>query len=190
MVKNSKGSSTPVIMLKSPHYTGYTEAVNYIIWLKYLCYSISYDLGTAYNERTVLLFNNEDIDEKDERFIELLKKTIHIYVLQTEKNENLNDIIFDFLFYSNPLDKEYLLQPADCHTVLLVMDDFPMEGEEYDFGVIPLKYFDPDMSLSANGIRMILQDCAVMDEPLILRVGEVPSDVYEQEPEPEGSLYS
>ena len=109
MVKNSKGSSTPVIMLKSPHYTGYTEAVNYIIWLKYLCYSISYDLGTAYNERTVLLFNNEDIDEKDERFIELLKKTIHIYVLQAEKNENLNDNIFDFLFYSNPLDKEYHL---------------------------------------------------------------------------------
>ena len=191
MVKNSEEkSSTSVIMLRSPHHTGYTEAANYLILLKYFSYSISYDLGHAFDERTNFLYSNEDIDENDERLVEMLGRIVGIYKDLAEDDELLSNGLFNLLFFSNPLHEEFQLQPADCDTLLMAMNDFPKEAEEYDYGVIPLKYFDPDMSLSANRIRMILQDCVVMDEPLIFRAGEVLSEAYEQELEPEEKLYS
>mgnify|MGYP006916079149 CR=1 FL=1 len=190
MVKTSEISSTSVIMLRSPHHTGYTEAANYLLILKYLSYSISYDLGHVFDERTNLLYSNEDMDENDERLVEMLSKIVGVYKELAKDNELLSYGLFNLLFFSNPLHEEFQLQQADCNTLLFMMRNFPDEGEEYDFGVIPLKYFDPTMSLSANRIRMILQDCVVMDEPLILRAGEVPSDAYEMELEPESKYYS
>ena len=119
-----------------------------------------------------------------------MSKIARIYKSLTEGNELLSTSLFDFLFFSNPLHEEFQMQPADCDTLLMAMNDFPEEGEGYDFGVIPLKYFDPDMSLSANRIRMILQDCVDKDEPLILKTGEVPSDSYEWDSGSDGTYYS
>ncbi len=191
MVKTAEEkTSTPVIMLRSPHYTGYTEAANYYILLKYLTYSISYDLGHAFDERTTILYDDRELDDNNEQFVEIMCKIARIYKNLTEDNELLSASLFGFLFFSNPLGKECQLKPSDCHTLLLVMSDFPAEAEVYDFGVIPLKYFDPEMSLSAEKIRTILQDCVVMEEPLLLSAGEVPSNAYKTEAGPESMYYS
>ena len=100
MVKNSKEkSSTPVIMLRSPHHTGYTEAGNYLLILKYLSYSISYDLGHVFDERTNLLYSNEDIDENDERLVEMLSRIVRTYKDLAEDDELLSNGLFNLLFF-------------------------------------------------------------------------------------------
>lgn len=161
-----------------------------IVDTRYLSYSINYDLGHVFDERTNLLYSNEDIDENDERLVEMLSRIVRTYKDLAEDDELLSNGLFNLLFFSNPLHEEFQLQPTDCNTLLMMMSNFPEEAEGYDFGVIPLKYFDSDMSLSANKIRMILQDCADMDESLILRAGEVPLGAYEMEPGSEEKYYS
>ena len=191
MVKETEEKgSTLVLVLRSPHYSGYTEPANYFILLKYFSYAAGRELGDAFTLRTHLLFDDWDLDENDEKLISAMRRIVDVYKKAAGKNELLTAELFDFLFLSNPLGEEYLLQPKECTALLKLMENFPEEAEGYDFGVIPLKYFDPDMSLPTNKIRMILQDSIINNEPLTILAGEVPSDVYEQDPEPEGTQYS
>jgi hypothetical protein len=190
VIEAKEKSSTFVLVLRSPHHTGYTEPANFFILLKYLSYAISYDLGDAFTQRTHILFDDQDLDENDEKLIGAMRRIVDIYKETARKNKLLTIELFDFLFLSNPLGEEYQLQPRECASLLTLMVNLPEEARGYDFGVVPLRYFDPEMSLSADKIRTILQDCVINEEPLTFLTGEIPSDVYEQEPESKGTLYS
>ena len=79
VIEAKEKSSTFVLVMRSPRHTGYTEPANFFILLKYLSYAISYDLGDAFTQRTHILFDDQDLDENDEKLIGAMRRIVDIY---------------------------------------------------------------------------------------------------------------